>query len=57
VPGVLSPPFLKGDLGGLLSGYLIPPAGQVQSDNAQEAFEEAIGKIIKGKRNPKRQTS
>jgi hypothetical protein len=24
--GVLSPPFLKGDLGGLLSGYLIPPA-------------------------------
>jgi hypothetical protein len=23
--GVLSPSFLKGDLGGLLSGYLIPP--------------------------------
>jgi hypothetical protein len=25
MPGVLSPPFLKGDLGGLLVTYLIPP--------------------------------
>ena len=24
--GVLSPPFLKGDLGGLSGGYLIPPS-------------------------------
>jgi hypothetical protein len=23
---ILSPPFLKGDLGGLSGGYLIPPA-------------------------------
>jgi hypothetical protein len=25
IPGVVSPPFLKRDSGGLLSGYLIPP--------------------------------
>jgi hypothetical protein len=24
IPGILNPPFLKGDLGGLLSTYLIP---------------------------------
>lgn len=36
----------------------IETAGQIeQKDNPQEAFKEAIGKIIKKKRVPKRKTS
>lgn len=35
------------------SARFIETAGQVQSDNPQEAFEEAIGKIIKKKKSPK----
>lgn len=31
------------------SARFIEVAGQVQSENAQEAFEEAIGKIVKSK--------
>lgn len=32
------------------SARFIETAGQVQTDNAQEAFEEALGKIVKKKR-------
>ncbi len=39
------------------SARFIETAGQVQSDNAQEAFEEAIDKIIKGKQVSKRKSS
>jgi hypothetical protein len=39
------------------SARFIETAGQVQSDNPKEAFEGALGKIIKGKRTSKRKTS
>jgi len=35
------------------SARFIEAAGQVQSDNPQEAFEEALGKIVKKKNIPK----
>ncbi len=34
------------------SARFIETAGQVQSDNAQECFEEALDKIVKKKKNP-----
>jgi len=38
------------------SARFIETAGQIQSDSAQEAFEDALGKIIK-KKKPKCQKS
>jgi hypothetical protein len=35
----LSPPFLKGDLGGLLSGYLIPPGPPLEKGGKNCGFE------------------
>jgi len=37
--GFLSPPFLKGDLGGLLSGYLIPPCPPLEKGGKNCGFK------------------
>jgi hypothetical protein len=38
------------------SARFLETAGQVQSDNPKEAFEEALSKIVKGKKPSKPQT-
>ncbi len=35
------------------SARFLETAGQIQSENAKEAFEEAMKKIVKKKRTPK----
>ncbi len=39
------------------SARFIETAGQIQSDNPKEAFEEAMNKIAKDKKQPKAQGS
>ena len=38
MPGVLSPPCLKGDLGVLLTGYLIPPYPPLEKGGKNRGF-------------------